>query len=435
MSQLSLPHSKRFPLICALLGSTIASLLTAQEDISERSLYDLSLSELLEVRIVTSASGYEQNPADAPASIAVIESEEWKAMGSRTVFEAINHLPSVHVAPKLSGINNNKAIVRGLSGANGQQVLLLIDGESFSRIQTGGTFLGHRLPLVGFKRVEVINNPGSAVYGADAFGGIIQAISYDEGEMPTEATFRAGSFGTYESMLSHAIDLGNSTLQFAFEYHVTDDDDSKVINQDLQSTFDSIFGSNASNAPGVVDNSNETYTLNAAWFWKNLKFRVFSWESHKAGLGTGIAQALDPGGWSTHSSTTYDLDLDLSELVPVGSLEFSLGHHDIETKVDFTIFPAGAILPIGPDGNIDFANSVNLVTFTEGYRGIPNGEYNKNFLRLTHTFDSLPAHKIRWQIGYEDSWITATEEKNFGPSVIDGDVPLLVKTSGGIVLC
>lgn len=296
----------------------------------------------------------------------------------------------------------------------------MIDGEPLKRIQDNGTFLGHRIPLLGFKRIEVINNPGSAIYGADAFGGIVHAVSYEPGEMPSEVILRAGSFDTREISLSHALDIKDTTLQFALDYHLTDGDDTRIIEKDLQSTFDSIFGTNVSRAPSPLNMEADIYTLKAGWNWKNLDLKVLSWNSHKTGLGVGIAAAMDPDGWTSQRSDSYDLNIDLADCLPTGSLDLSIGHQSVDTKVDFTIFPAGTRLPIGPDGNIDFANTINLVDFPDGYIGIPGGNHDKQYARLTNTLSPHSAHTVRWEVGYEHTSVSPSESKNFGPGVIDG---------------
>src|SRR5690554_1536106 len=115
------------------------------------SLFELGLNELLNVRLVTAAAGFEQNVEEAPASVTVINAEEWRAMGAAELFEALQHVPGVHITKAQTAVSNNRPVVRGLSGAFGQQILILIDGLPFRHIRDGGTLWGQRIPLNAFK--------------------------------------------------------------------------------------------------------------------------------------------------------------------------------------------------------------------------------------------------------------------------------------------
>src|ERR1035437_3894826 len=109
-----------------MAGTTLAN---AADVEPKRSLYDLSFEELAQIRVVTAASGYSQNPLEAPASVAVIEAEEWEANGATTLNDAIRSLPGVDITKVQTGATKDKVTLRGLSGSFGQEVLLLVDGS------------------------------------------------------------------------------------------------------------------------------------------------------------------------------------------------------------------------------------------------------------------------------------------------------------------
>src|SRR5688572_2910991 len=146
------------------------------------SLFDLSLKELLAVRLVTAANGFEQLQEQAPVAVSTISAEEWQAMGASTLFDAVGHLVGVHISKSQTGIANNKPVIRGVSGTFGQQILVLMDGVPFRRIRDGGSFQGHRIPLGGIKRTEVIGSPGSVTYGGEVVGVIIKMVTYRPAE-------------------------------------------------------------------------------------------------------------------------------------------------------------------------------------------------------------------------------------------------------------
>ena len=139
----------------ALLGVAPPGAFGAAAD-ERRSLFDMSLEELLEVRVVNAAVGYGQNPLDAPASVSVIAAEEWRAKGDRTLNDAVNSLPGVHVTKVQTGVMVDKIELRGGSGAFGQQVLVMIDGVPINRVYDGGVYFGQRIPLAAYQRIEVV---------------------------------------------------------------------------------------------------------------------------------------------------------------------------------------------------------------------------------------------------------------------------------------
>ena len=54
-------------------------------------------TKLDDVQVVTSASGYEQNVADAPATISVITAEELEKKSYSDVTDALKNVPGVYV--------------------------------------------------------------------------------------------------------------------------------------------------------------------------------------------------------------------------------------------------------------------------------------------------------------------------------------------------
>lgn len=386
---------------------------------AEPSLFDMSLEELLKVRVVSAASGYTQHAEDAPATVSIIYAEEWQAKGASTLSDAIQALPGVYLSKVQTGVIKDKVSLRGLSGAFGEQILILIDGKPFRQMINAGALYAQRIPLSGFKRIEVVKGPGSAIYGADAVGGVINLVSYEAGKAPSEMAVRYGDFNSLELAASHSVDWGKNTFQVGFEYQRSDDDDSKVVQSDLQSDFDFLFGTNASQAPGPIDEHYEIYGLKFQWFREGLRFDVYDWQNLGSGVGGGVAQALDPNGYVKQRVTHYDFTADLSGKSKTQTdLRLSYKKEKIETL--YHIFPAGAILPIGSDGNFNPVEPVNNVSFPDGYIGAPGTDNFGYSASLTQMFDLGESHFIRWELGYEYNEILGTEQKNFGPSVIDG---------------
>ncbi|EDN70073.1 TonB-dependent outer membrane receptor [Beggiatoa sp. PS] len=107
--------------------------------------------------------------------------------------------------------------------------------------------------LTRLKRIEVIRGPGSAMYGADAFSGVINIITKTREDIDgTEIGMRVGSFNTKDAWLLHGDDWEGFDVALAFEYHNTDGS-REIVEEDAQTEFDRRDGTNASWAPGPTN--------------------------------------------------------------------------------------------------------------------------------------------------------------------------------------
>src|SRR3990170_3232659 len=109
------------------------------------------------------------------------------------------------------------------------------------------------MPLENVARIEVIRGPGSALYGADAFSGVINVITKTAADIKgTEYGLRAGSFNSREAWIQHGDKLGK--LDAAFYLSAGNTDGQKgIIQRDAQTAWDGILATNASRAPGPIN--------------------------------------------------------------------------------------------------------------------------------------------------------------------------------------
>ena len=89
-----------------------------------------------------------------------------------------------------------------IRGSTAEQVLILIDGVRMSDVQSAHYALDLGIPLSAIERIEIMRGPGSALYGPNAIGGVINIVTRSAsspvpGVAPsTEISVRSGSFGT-----------------------------------------------------------------------------------------------------------------------------------------------------------------------------------------------------------------------------------------------
>lgn len=157
----------------------------AQDTTNTSQLFDLSIEELLNLKVVTSAKT-EQKAKEASAMVIVITKQMIKERGYSDLFDALNSLPyfqiqSEHGHWTKGGIVNLRGLRSGDSGNN--KVLLLVDGIKISDDAEEGLYMGlNSIPLSGIKQIEVVYGPNSTLYGRDAYAGMINLITIDENE-------------------------------------------------------------------------------------------------------------------------------------------------------------------------------------------------------------------------------------------------------------
>ena len=154
---------------------------------------DLDLVKLLNVEVST-ASKTSESVDDAPAVITVVTREDIQRWGYQSVAEVLSHtvgfyLVDDHILPNAS--------VRGMTGGLGAEsgvIKVMIDGRSVAYRTTSGNWLGVELiPLQAVEQIEIIRGPASALYGADAFLGVVNIITVSpEAARPVRARLALG---------------------------------------------------------------------------------------------------------------------------------------------------------------------------------------------------------------------------------------------------
>lgn len=129
--------------------------------------------------VVVTATGYEQQVKDAPASISVIDRETLEERQYRDVTDALRSMPGVTVTGGGAGDRGADISIRGFGS---EYTLILVDGQRVDTRETrpngSAGFEQHWLPpLQAIERIEVIRGPMSTLYGSDAIGGVVNLIT------------------------------------------------------------------------------------------------------------------------------------------------------------------------------------------------------------------------------------------------------------------
>ena len=166
-------------LLLFLLSFTVSFYSLAQETdtLHTSRLFELSLEDLMDVEIV-SAVRQNQNIIDAPSIVSVVTANQIKERGYSSVDEALNNIAG------LDFINDHFQPNMGIRGINGgvrsysRLIKVMIDGQNVSFRPNSDNYLGLSLiPIEAIDKIEIIRGPNSALYGKNAFLGVINIIT------------------------------------------------------------------------------------------------------------------------------------------------------------------------------------------------------------------------------------------------------------------
>lgn len=130
--------------------------------------------------VVVTASGFEQELKEAPASISVITREDLETRQFRDLGEALQGVEGIDVMGSTGKTGGLDISIRGMPS---EYTLILIDGRRQNvagDVTPNGFGTAHTSfvpPLSAIERIEIIRGPMSTLYGSDAMGGVVNIIT------------------------------------------------------------------------------------------------------------------------------------------------------------------------------------------------------------------------------------------------------------------
>jgi outer membrane receptor for ferrienterochelin and colicins len=395
---------------CALSWATPSSAQKAEEE-------DLALA-YGDKSFVSIATGARLPVARAPAVATVITAEDIRAMGANDLDQVLETVPGLHVAVASSSFNPIYTI-RGIYSDFNPHVLLLINGIPMKMIFNGNrTQLWAGMPVENISRIEVIRGPGSALYGADAFSGVINIITKTAAEIGgTQLGGRAGSFKTYDAWMQHGGKVGAADFALYLRAGNTDGQ-REIVKADRQTGTDAALGTRASLAPGPVNTGRDAYDAQFDLALDKWRLRGLAQVRRNVGSGTGVTQALDPTARQNSERYTFDLTYQDSTFAPDWDVSAQLSYHSFADEHDLTIFPPGT--SFGPGR-----------TFPDGVVGNPYKYEHHYRFGVSAFYTGAKDHRVRVGAGvdYLDMY-KVRESKNFRSLSATNSTP--VPLPGGV---
>ena len=133
--------------------------------------------------VVTSAARREQPLHEAPYAMTVFDRDDLRLFGIHSLGDLLRLVPGMDVSYIIPGFTIFN--VRGFNTEKNVRTLVLIDGR-IANIDALGPSMIEIFPfsIDEIERVEVIRGGGSALYGANAYSGVISIITRNPEKTP-----------------------------------------------------------------------------------------------------------------------------------------------------------------------------------------------------------------------------------------------------------
>lgn len=214
--------------LCAMF--VFAGPAVSHQGINVDQLFSLSLKELMEVE-VTSPTLTSKNLRTAPASISVFTHDQIYHMGADYLHELINFVPGFQSFRQGADSLQYFHSARGhRSSVKSREILILLDGVRLIREADNGAAIP-MLSLYNVAKVEFIRGPGSAIYGSNAFFGVIN-IETIRGQNAIHMA--AGEVGRKQA--NGTFSLTKNDLQFDLALNAFDENGALYTLEDINQT-------------------------------------------------------------------------------------------------------------------------------------------------------------------------------------------------------
>lgn len=146
--------------------------------------------------VVVTAARTSMPLADVGSSVTVMERVDLEKRQITALSEILRDVPGFAVSR--GGVLGSSTQVR-VRGAEGNHVMVMIDGIEANDLGQGDEFNFAHLTAAEVERIEIVRGPQSALWGSDALAGVINVITR-RGAGPTSihGQVEGGSFGTLQ---------------------------------------------------------------------------------------------------------------------------------------------------------------------------------------------------------------------------------------------
>ena len=304
--------------------------------------------------VVVSASRREQKLSESPSTISVLTQDDIENYGSESLADILRIVPGLNMMRITTA--DAEISIRGFNREGSNKILTMVDGRSVYIDLFGMTFWEF-LPVSvhDIKRIEVIRGPGSTMYGANAFSGVVSIFTKGGEDIKGSRFYISGG----ETGIASTFQAGDSNDNYSYRVSTTF--------KNLYS-FEDRFNTDAQNitGDGVVDYKLTKGRLRfGAGFIKSYAEEMFSL------IGPVGVEAYQTYAYSSYSLDSFDISLWYLLLNAVLDVDFpfpkTLVLNNVTgipngTEVDMSglKFDMPAVNGISHTANLDIQNNFKL---------------------------------------------------------------------------
>lgn len=390
-------------------------------------------------RIQVTGSRIKRTDMETATPVTVLSADDMAKQGFTNIQDALQSLTSTTGALTTQSIHGFTPAASSISlrNAGANRTLTLIDGKRLNQYPkpSGGTdnFVDTaNLPMEAVARIEVLKSGGSAIYGADAIGGVINiilkkdldgaALKYRHGDtshgggMNDRLALSIGS-SSEKGNVSTFIEYTNNEVLKATDRKVFGLDTDKVP-YSSHSVYSS-FGARIAGGTGAKQLTAEECT-SGGFFWDTANTRC--------GYDRSKQRDLEPESYRFISTTNFNYELS-DNISMLGRLDFA------QAKSKTNIEPMGSndydVTVAGNDLTVSYGDSLSKTfqgskaTALDGdFANASDGEYT--YIRRFHEFGNRQGETntrnyffslgLEGTIAEEYSWDTSI---NYGRTNVD----------------
>ncbi|HEY8119751.1 MAG TPA: TonB-dependent receptor [Myxococcota bacterium] len=367
---------------------------------------------------VTATRG-ERNPLDVPAHVTVIDRAAIERSGAASVPDLLRREAGLFVTNTTTNPEGFGVEARGFQngGGNGCRTLVLIDGRRANEPDTGcadWTFV----PLGDVERIEIVRGPGSAIYGDNAIGGVVEIFTRQpgaEGTSRASLDARGGSYGTGDLAGSVSSSFGALGVGLFSNYASTNGfrerSDYEAKSSKLDLTYDLgdlgragltfAYGSNERARPGAI------FVEYATRDGEQASLDVSNGVDRERSVQGSLALNL-PGDVALRATPHYRRTTSITDAVFSPGFAF---HFDDEQE----------------SGGIDLQLSRDFEVFARPIRLLGGGEYRREDFEGASAFASNTTERDIWglflqsEITLADDWLLSAGVR-YDATTVDGQL-------------
>lgn len=131
----------------------------------------------LQAQVTVTASGSEESVFESFQSVNSVGSTRILEQASTSIGEVLER--EAGVGKRSFGPGTSRPVIRGFDG---DRVLVLQDGTRNGSLGSQSGDHGEPVDTLNLERLEVIKGPATLLYGSNAIGGVVNAVTSDEGD-------------------------------------------------------------------------------------------------------------------------------------------------------------------------------------------------------------------------------------------------------------